>query len=83
MTSAALKRLQVHGCTMENILKTSDNALGEIICPVGFWRVSIRLGQVHKTFFYYWVCRLKLKFHNLFKNKDFLVLNAFKIKFLG
>lgn len=42
VTSAAMARLRAHGCTIENILNTSDKKLGELIYPVGFWQVSIK-----------------------------------------
>ncbi|XP_050394327.1 endonuclease III-like protein 1 [Patella vulgata] len=41
VTSAAMARLRQHGCNVENILKTSDEKLGELIYPVGFWKKKI------------------------------------------
>ena len=41
VTFAAMERLRGHGLTTENILKTSDAELGQLIFPVGFWKVSI------------------------------------------
>ena len=43
VTSAAMRKLRDHGCTVENILKTEDKTLGELIYPVGFWKVIQRL----------------------------------------
>lgn len=40
VTFAAMSRLIDHGCTVENILATSDEKLGQLIYPVGFWKVS-------------------------------------------
>lgn len=40
VTSAAMQKLRAHGCTVENILSTNDETLGQLIYPVGFWRVS-------------------------------------------
>ncbi len=40
VTSSAMARLRKHGCNIDNILQTSDKTLGELIYPVGFWRVS-------------------------------------------
>lgn len=40
VTSAAMQKLRAHGCTVENILATNDETLGQLIYPVGFWRVS-------------------------------------------
>lgn len=37
---AAMLRLRKHGCTIENILSTSDKDLGQLIIPVGFWKVT-------------------------------------------
>ncbi|XP_078611877.1 endonuclease III-like protein 1 [Branchiostoma floridae x Branchiostoma japonicum] len=42
MTSAAMKRLIDHGLTVDNILKTSDQKLGELIYPVGFWKTKVK-----------------------------------------
>lgn len=39
VTHAAMMRLREHGCNVENILSTSDEKLGELIYPVGFWKV--------------------------------------------
>ncbi|ESP01460.1 hypothetical protein LOTGIDRAFT_95778, partial [Lottia gigantea] len=41
ITSAAIGRLRQHGCSVENILQTSDQKLGELIYPVGFWKKKI------------------------------------------
>eukprot|EP00092_Neocalanus_flemingeri_P026656 GFUD01028897.1.p1 GENE.GFUD01028897.1~~GFUD01028897.1.p1 ORF type:complete len:288 (-),score=112.13 GFUD01028897.1:209-1072(-) len=35
---AAMLRLREHGLTVENILDTSEEKLGQLIHPVGFWR---------------------------------------------
>ena len=35
---AAMERLKKHGLTIENLLNTSEEKLGELIKPVGFWR---------------------------------------------
>lgn len=40
ITSAAIGRLRQHGCSVANILSTSDDVLGKLIYPVGFWKVS-------------------------------------------
>ena len=39
VNAAAMERLKKHGLTVSNILKTDDKELGELIYPVGFWRV--------------------------------------------
>ena len=39
VTFAAVEKLKAHGLTTENILKTSDTKIGELIYPVGFWKV--------------------------------------------
>lgn len=41
ITSAAMKKLREHGCSIDNILETSDQVLGELIYPVGFWKKKI------------------------------------------
>lgn len=38
---AAMLRLRKHGCTIENVLSTSDEELGKLIIPVSFWKVAI------------------------------------------
>lgn len=40
VTFEAMKRLKEHGLTIDNILQTDDELLGELIKPVGFWRVN-------------------------------------------
>lgn len=40
-THSAMIRLRDHGCTVENILNTSDEELGKLIIPVGFWKVLV------------------------------------------
>ena len=37
---AAMTRLKERGLTPENIVEMSDKELGELIYPVGFWKVS-------------------------------------------
>lgn len=37
---AAMQRLKEHGLTINNILETSDEQLGKLIYPVGFWKVN-------------------------------------------
>ena len=43
ITSAAMRKLRDHGCNIDNILLTSDKQLGELIYPVGFWKVKQKL----------------------------------------
>jgi len=38
---AAMTRLKQHGLTIDNILATSDQKLGELIIPVGFWKKKV------------------------------------------
>lgn len=40
VTFAAMGKLLEHGCTVKNILTTSDEKLGQLIYPVGFWKVK-------------------------------------------
>lgn len=42
VTSAALQRLRAHGCTVDNIVNTDDDTLGQLIYPVGFWRTKVK-----------------------------------------
>jgi endonuclease-3 len=37
---AAMQRLKEHGLTVDNILETTDEQLGKLIYPVGFWKVN-------------------------------------------
>lgn len=41
VTYAAMQKLLAHGLTVPNILNTTDEKLGELIYPVGFWKVCI------------------------------------------
>ena len=50
VTSAALQRLRAHGCTVDNIVNTDDDTLGQLIYPVGFWRVTHTIHCLHKVF---------------------------------
>jgi len=38
---AAMQRLKQHGLTVNNILETSDERLGKLIYPVGFWKRKV------------------------------------------
>jgi len=38
VTSAAMTNLRQHGCTVENVMKTSEEKLVELIYPVGFYK---------------------------------------------
>ncbi|XP_056643129.1 endonuclease III-like protein 1 [Diorhabda sublineata] len=42
ITFAAMKKLINHGCTIENVLKTEDTKLGELIYPVSFWKNKVK-----------------------------------------
>ncbi|XP_075946615.1 endonuclease III-like protein 1 isoform X2 [Anarhichas minor] len=42
VTAAAMQKLRAHGCTVEHILTTDDEALGKLIYPVGFWRTKVK-----------------------------------------
>ena len=44
-------KLRTHGCNIDNLLQTSDEKLGELIYPVGFWKVitTNRLLQIDVT----------------------------------
>lgn len=39
VTFAAMEKLKAYGLTIEKILKTSTSKIGELIYPVGFWKV--------------------------------------------
>ncbi|XP_044252425.1 endonuclease III-like protein 1 [Tribolium madens] len=39
---SAMQKLQKHGCNPNNILATSDEKLGELIYPVGFWKTKVK-----------------------------------------
>lgn len=40
VTAAAMARLRERGLTVDSILETDDTTLGQLIYPVGFWKVS-------------------------------------------
>ena len=37
---AAMMRLRDHGLTVDSILDMTDDTLGKLIYPVGFWKVG-------------------------------------------
>lgn len=41
VTFAAMERLKAKGLTVDNVLAMSDEELGQLIYPVGFWKVNI------------------------------------------
>ncbi|ELU08655.1 hypothetical protein CAPTEDRAFT_25579, partial [Capitella teleta] len=41
VTSAAMMKLRQHGCSIDSILATSDEKLGELIYPAGFWKRKV------------------------------------------
>lgn len=43
VTHAAMEKLRAHGLTVDNVLATDDATLGQLIYPVGFWKVCLRL----------------------------------------
>lgn len=43
VTFAAMEKLKAYGLTVENILKTPSSKIGELIYPVGFWKVCTNL----------------------------------------
>jgi len=45
VTAAAMTKLKKHGCTVDVIAETSDEILGQLIYPVGFWKVSTPSAQ--------------------------------------
>lgn len=42
VTFAAMKRLRDRGLTVDNILNMSDEELGKLIYPVGFWKTKVQ-----------------------------------------
>ncbi|KAJ8246235.1 hypothetical protein GJAV_G00265320 [Gymnothorax javanicus] len=42
ITAAAMEKLRQHGLTVQNILSTDDQTLGELIYPVGFWKTKVK-----------------------------------------
>ncbi|KAF2887718.1 hypothetical protein ILUMI_18455, partial [Ignelater luminosus] len=42
VTHAAMLKLREHGCSITNILNTSDEKLGELIYPVSFWKTKVK-----------------------------------------
>lgn len=41
VTFAAMERLRARGLTVDNVLKMPDEELGQLIYPVGFWKVCL------------------------------------------
>ena len=42
VTYAAMQKLKIHGLNVGNVLNTDEKKIGELIYPVGFWRVISR-----------------------------------------
>nr|XP_026499037.1 endonuclease III-like protein 1 isoform X1 [Vanessa tameamea] len=42
VTFAAMERLRARGLTIDNVLKMSDEELGKLIYPVGFWKTKVK-----------------------------------------
>lgn len=47
VTYAATQRLIEHGLNVDNILKTPDEKIGELIYPAGFWKVQHFILIIH------------------------------------
>ena len=41
VTFAAMERLKEHGLNVDHILETDESKIGQLIYPVGFWKVYI------------------------------------------
>ena len=63
VTHAAMKRLRDHGCTIENILKTDDKVLEDLIHPVGFKKVLQKM-LFFSHFFYFLSVFVHVVFHS-------------------
>ena len=46
---AAMERLRNHGLSVKSVIEMSDKTLGDLIYPVGFWKVS---HDENKDFFF-------------------------------
>ncbi|KAJ8728358.1 hypothetical protein PYW08_016743 [Mythimna loreyi] len=42
VTFAAMERLRARGLTIDNVLNMSDDELGKLIYPVGFWKTKVK-----------------------------------------
>lgn len=42
VTFAAMERLRARGLTIDNVLAMSDDELGKLIYPVGFWKTKVK-----------------------------------------
>ncbi|XP_004596886.2 endonuclease III-like protein 1 isoform X2 [Ochotona princeps] len=42
VTAGAMQRLRAHGLTVDSILQTDEDTLGQLIYPVGFWRSKVK-----------------------------------------
>lgn len=70
VTHAAMERLKAHGCTPEIVVDMSDDLLGKLIYPVGFWKVTffsvyistLILRKFNRIFF------ISMRYFYLFKN---------------
>lgn len=67
-----MAKLRQHGCTIDNILHTTDEELGKLIYPVGFWKVGIMyiMGYLCSK-----ICFIHLPVHYY---TDLLIVRTFK-----
>ena len=57
---AAMERLRNHGLSVNSVIEMSDKTLGDLIYPVGFWKVS-DTDEEHNIFFLISSCICILK----------------------
>ena len=43
ITFSAMNRLKEYGCYPENLMNSSEKTIGQLIYPVGFWKVFFLL----------------------------------------
>ncbi len=41
VTFAAMQKLKEYGLTPEHIVQTDEKTIGELVYPVGFWKVEL------------------------------------------
>lgn len=77
VTFAAMEKLKKHGLTPEKVMKMTEEEIGNLIRPVGFWKVVL---------FVYFVC-YSMTFWNFVENifpyyQEFLLISRYEYLFI-
>lgn len=63
VTFAAMERLKNYGLNIDHVLKTDEKKIGELIYPVGFWKVSrMIICDLNLVNLIFWVNKKRIPF---------------------